>query len=83
MGWRAAFSPSLAPSVITAPKAGTSVMTRMHIASSDASDRAGPHARPTDYTAATLRIAGGGVLIGAAYLTHGLGTTGPNLGRLA
>ena len=34
-------------------------------------------------TAATLRIAGGEVPIGAAYLTHGLGTSGPNLGRLA
>ena len=47
----AAFSPSLAPSVTTAPKPAQKVMTRMHIASSDASDRAGPHAQPTDFTA--------------------------------
>ena len=36
MGWRAAMSPSLAPSVSSAPKAGTAVMTRMHIASTNA-----------------------------------------------
>ena len=48
-----------------------------------ASDRAGPAARPADFTAATLRIAGGEVLIGATYLTHGLGISGPNVGRLA
>ena len=83
MGWRAAISPSVAPSVSSAPKAGTAVMTRMHIASVNASDRAGPAARPADFTAATLRIAGGEVLIGATYLTHGLGISGPNVGRLA
>ena len=83
MGWRAAMSPSLAPSVSSAPKAGTAVMTRMHIASTNASDRAGAAARPDDFAAATLRIAGGEVLIGATYLTHGLGISGPNVGRLA
>ena len=56
---------------------------RMHIASLNASDRAGPAARPADFTAATLRIAGGEVLIGATYLTHGLGISGPIVGRLA
>ena len=55
----------------------------MHIASSNASDRAGPAARPADFTAATLRIAGRSeVLSGATYLTHGLGISGPNVGRL-
>ena len=48
---------SLARLVTSAPKASTSVMTHMHMASSNPSDCASPSGRPTDFTAATLRIA--------------------------
>ena len=69
MGWQAAFSPSLELLVTSAPKAGASVMTRMHIASSNASDGAGPSGRPTDFTAATLHIAGVRYLLGQ-HISH-------------